>query len=219
MMINPFPKSYIIIFLSILLAILIISIIILSSVPPVSRDALTHHLAIPKLYLKHGGIYEIPDRVFSYYPMNLDLLYMIPLYFGNDVVPKYIHFIFALLTAVLIYGYLKKRIDTTYAFLGALLFLSVPIIVKLSITAYVDLGLIFFSTTSLLLILRWAENRFRIRYLIAAAIACGLALGTKYNGLISFLMLTSMVPFIFLRFYQGSLQCQLRSLGFAFLFF
>jgi len=82
-----------------LLAILIISIIILLCVPPVSRDALVHHLAIPKLYLKHGGMYEIPSIVFSYYPMNLDLLYLIPLYFGNDIAPKFIHLCFTLLTA------------------------------------------------------------------------------------------------------------------------
>ncbi|MDT8380603.1 MAG: hypothetical protein RQ739_17105, partial [Desulfotignum sp.] len=60
-------------------------IVLLASVPPVDRDALTHHLFIPKLYLLHGGIYEIPHIGFSYYPMNLDLLYMIPLAFNNDI--------------------------------------------------------------------------------------------------------------------------------------
>jgi len=84
-----------------LLALLVGTIIILSCVPPVSRDALTHHLAVPKLYLKHGGIYQIPSINFSYYPMNLDFLYLVPLYFGNDIIPKYIHFLFALLTAIL----------------------------------------------------------------------------------------------------------------------
>jgi hypothetical protein len=123
---------------------LIACIIILSLVPPISKDALTHHLAVPKLYLRHGGIYEIPSMSFSYYPMNLDILYMIPLGFGNDIAPKLIHFCFALLTAWLIFGYLKRRLNTSYALAGALFFLSIPIIVKLSITVYVDLGLIFF---------------------------------------------------------------------------
>ncbi|MGD9199104.1 MAG: hypothetical protein PVH97_12510, partial [Desulfobacterales bacterium] len=85
-----------------LLALLIASILVLAAVPPVSRDALTHHLALPKLYLQYGGLIEIPEIEFSYYPMNLDLLYMLPLYFGNDILPKYIHFIFGLLTAWLI---------------------------------------------------------------------------------------------------------------------
>ncbi len=61
--------------LLVLLFALIASIVVLSAVPPVSKDELVHHLAVPKLYLKHGGMYEIPFMPFSYYPMNLDLLY------------------------------------------------------------------------------------------------------------------------------------------------
>ena len=62
--------------LMVLLGVLFVSIIMLACVPPVSKDALTHHLAIPKLYLKQGGIYEIPWAKWSYNPMNLDLLYL-----------------------------------------------------------------------------------------------------------------------------------------------
>ncbi|MFH1124027.1 MAG: hypothetical protein V1758_10260, partial [Pseudomonadota bacterium] len=140
-----------------ILAVLILSIAVLSCVPPVSKDALVHHLAVPKLYLKHGGMYEIPFMPFSYYPMNLDLLYLIPLYFGNDIIPKFIHFSFALLTAWILLSYLRVRIGFVYGLFGAIFFLSIPVIIKLSITAYIDLGIIFFSTASLLSILRWVE--------------------------------------------------------------
>ena len=85
---NTITYTHVSTFLIILLILVVISIVLLSTVPPVSRDALVHHLAVPNLWLKHGGIYEMPDKVFSYYPMNLDLLYLIPLYFGNDILPK-----------------------------------------------------------------------------------------------------------------------------------
>ena len=183
--------------LLILLLALVICTILLGSVPPTSRDALTHHLFIPKLYIEHGGIYQLPEFSWSYYPMNLDLLYMIPLYFGNDIIPKYIHYLFALLTAGLIYRYLKKNMGTHYVLLGAIFFLSIPIIVKLSITAYVDLGVVFFTTASLLLLFHWAEKDFQIRFLVLAGLCCGLAAGTKYNGLISILILTLFVPLIY----------------------
>lgn len=186
------------------MAILVIAIIILSSVPPVSRDALTHHLAVPKLYLNHGGIYEIPSLIFSYYPMNLDLLYLIPLSLGNDIVPKYIHFFFGLLTALLLFRYLKSRINNTYALFGALFFLSIPVIVKLSITAYVDLGLIFFSTASIIFLFKWIESDFKLKHLIASAIFCGLCLGTKYNAIIVFFLLSLFVIFTYIRTYDPS---------------
>ncbi len=191
--------SYIYIILACLIAVLIVSVIVLSSVPPVSRDALTHHLAVPKLYLKHGGMYEIPSVIFSYYPMNLDLLYTIPLYFGNDIVPKYIHFVFALLTALLIFRYLKERINSVYALFGVLFFLSIPVIVKLSITAYVDLGLIFFSTGSIVYLFKWIQSEFKLKHLAVSAIFCGLALGTKYNALIVLLILSFSVIFVYSR--------------------
>ena len=133
---------------------------LLASVPPVSRDALTHHLVVPKLYLQHGKMVELPAIPFSYYPMNLDLLYILPLYFGNDIVPKFIHFLFALMTAGLLFGFLKKRSGTLYALFGCLMFLSTPVIVKLSITVYVDLGLVFFSTAALIYLIKWSETDF-----------------------------------------------------------
>jgi hypothetical protein len=34
--------------------------------PPVDRDALTHHLFVPKLWLHHGGFYNIPEIPLSY---------------------------------------------------------------------------------------------------------------------------------------------------------
>jgi len=224
-------ESYVKIALILLIAALIGSIIILSWVPPVSRDALTHHLAVPKLYLQHGAIYEIPSIVFSYYPMNLDLLYIIPLYFGNDIVPKFIHFVFALLTAGLIYGYLAKKLGTIWALFGAIFFLSLPVIVKLSITVYVDLGLIFFSTASIMSLLKWIESRFQIKFLLLSAVCCGLALGTKYNGLIVLFILAVFIPLVFISksksFFNvketenkgSSIKVQYKAVGFGAVFF
>ena len=178
---------------------LTLSVLVLAAVPPVSRDALTHHLFIPKLYLAHGGIYEIPYVKYSYYPMNLDLLYIIPMAFGNDIVPKYIHFAFGIATAFLIYRYGKSRLNSVYGGLGALFFLSIPVAVKLSITAYVDLGLICFSFASLLYILEWCRKAFPVKYLFFSALCCGLALGTKYNALITFVLITLFIPVIYTR--------------------
>ncbi len=194
------------------LTMLVAVIVVMSMVPPVSKDALVHHLAVPKLYLNNGGIYEIPFMDFSYYPMNLDLLYMIPLYFGNDIVPKLIHFLFALLTAWLIFSYLKKREGLVYGLAGALFFLSIPVIVKLSINVYVDLGVIFFSFASLLLMMKWLQEGFRYKYLIYSGIMCGLALGTKYNSLITFVLLSLFIPFLYSRFTENKKTIFFRSI-------
>lgn len=223
---NPFtpghplhlPARRLTLMLGALLFFLIVSVLVLSAVPPVSRDALTHHLALPKLYLAHGGIYRIPEIPFSYYPMNLELLYLLPLYFGNDVAPKYIHFLFALLTAALIFRYLKKRLTVAYALLGSLFFLSLPVIIRLSITVYVDLGLVFFSTAALFYLLQWMEDGFPVRKLLLSALFCGLALGTKYNALVVLAILCLFVPFIHSRRQGGGLSGSGKSIAFGMLY-
>jgi hypothetical protein len=113
---------------------------------------------------------------------------------------------------------LKKRIDTTYALLGVILFLSLPVIIKLSITVYVDLGLYCFSTASLVCLFKWIEKDFKIKYLIVSAIWCGLALGTKYNGLIVSFLLSLFVPFIYLRSIQNKTKRQSRAIGYCAVF-
>lgn len=196
---NPFLQRWSIFVIISCLIVLILMVLIMAAVPPVSRDALTHHLAVPKLWIEKGGLIEIPDLNVSYYPMNLNLLYVIPMLFGNDIIPKYIHFLFALATAWLLYIYIKQRTSQLYALTGALLFLSTPVIVKLSISVYVDLGLIFFSWASLHFLLSWARSINSLKYLMLSAIFCGLGLGTKYNGIIVLFLLTLFVPIIYIR--------------------
>jgi hypothetical protein len=204
--------------LAILLAGVVVSMVILAWIPPISRDALIHHLALPKLYLEHGGVYEIPFMEFSYYPMNLDLLFLIPLYFGLDIVPKFLHMAFAFLTAWMIFRYLKPRIGPIFGLFGVVFFLSLPIVLRLSTTAYVDMGLVFFTTASLLWLLKWFRNPFTSKALIISGIFCGLALGTKYNGLVTLLGLTCTIPLFYRKYVPGENIRPLSTLRYAVLF-
>lgn len=182
------------------LAILILVVVelVLNLTPPISRDALIHHLAIPKLWLRHGGFYDTPWSVFSYYPMNVDLLYLIPLYFQKDFLAKFIHMSFGLGTAVMIYHYLKNRFHRAAGLLGVLVFLSTPVVVRLSTQAYVDLGLAFFTTAAILSFIRYRDGRFtQFQWLLVSSVAMGLALGTKYNALLAWFFLSAAIVFIY----------------------
>jgi hypothetical protein len=168
----------------------VITELLLNLTPPISRDALIHHLAIPKLWLRHGGFYEIPWADFSYFPMNVDLLYLISLYFKNDIAPKFIHFIFGLGTGLLVYNYLKNRLSKNWGLLGFLVFFSTPVIIRLSTTAYVDLGMTFFTTAIILAFVRWRDGNYKdTKWLVLSAVCMGLAAGSKYNAMIAWLFL------------------------------
>lgn len=184
----------------VLTAILIIVVveIILNLTPPIDRDALIHHLAIPKLWLQNGGFYETKWAVFSYYPMNLDLLYIIPLYFNKDFIAKFIHMGFGLGTALLIYYYLRRKISRIAGLLGILVFISTPVVFRLSTEIYVDLGLAFFITAAIFAFLHYRDGEYKeLKWLFISSIAMGLALGTKYNALLAWFFLSLAIVFVY----------------------
>lgn len=196
---------------------------LLNLTPPIARDALIHHLAIPKLWLKNGGFYEITWAKFSYYPMNMDLLYIIPIYFNKDYLANFIHMSFGIGTAWLIYHYLKNKISFIAGLTGILIFLSTPMIFRLSTQAYVDLGLVFFTTASILAFIRYRDSRFNdFKWLFLSSLSMGLALGTKYNALIVFFFLSAAMVFTCSRDTkeQGkAIQCGLIFIFISLLFF
>lgn len=186
--------------LAVAILLLYLIVIVIALTPPIARDALIHHLAIPKLWLLNGGFYEIKWADFSYYPMNIDLLYLIPLYFNNDILPNFIHMGFGIGTALLIYHYLNCHFNRIAGLLGGLVFVSTPIVLRMSTVAYVDLGLAFFTTVSVLAFIHWrTEGYEEFKWLLISSIAMGLALGTKYNALIVWAFLSFAVVFLYSR--------------------
>jgi hypothetical protein len=190
--------------------------IILNLTPPISRDALIHHLAVPKLWLKHGGIYEIPWANYAYYPMNIDLLYALCLYLKNDMAPKFIHLAFGMGTGLLIYLYLKPKFGRNWGLLGMVIFISTPIVIRLSTTAYVDLGMTFFTTGSVMAFIKWRDSEYqRIRWFLLSALGMGVAVGSKYNALIAGFILNMLLMMSVVR----DTHKQTAALGYGTLFF
>lgn len=174
--------------------------IILNFTPPISRDALIHHLAIPKLWLKHGGFYEMPWADYSYYPMYINLLYLVCLYFNNDIIPKFIHLAFGLGIGWLVYKYLKNKFDRNWGLLGMVIFVTTPIVIWLSTSAYIDLGMTFFTTGSVLAFLAWRDSEYRrFRWFLISSCCMGIAIGSKYNALIAWFIMNMFLMFSFSR--------------------
>jgi len=190
--------------------------LLLNLTPPISRDALIHHLAVPKLWINNGGFYETPWADYSYYPMYINLLYLVCLIFENDIAPKFVHLSFGLGTGYLIWVYLTRRYNHHWGLLGLFIFISTPIVIWLSTSAYIDLGMTFFTTASVLAFISWRNSGYNeIKWLILSAISMGIAIGSKYNALIALLIMNLLLMLCFAkdRKQQGA------ALKYGFLFF
>jgi hypothetical protein len=173
------------------LAFLILTNVILSFPPPTARDALTQHLALPKLYIQQNRIYDIPFSEAAYNPMQVDMLYTLTLLLGSEQAASLIHGTYAVMTAALVYFFLRGMVFRWLALLGALFFLSTPLVVNLSSKAYVDLGLAFYALGAIYVLIQ--DGRERGEWRVLAALFAGLAAATKYNG---FLVLFLLVPWV-----------------------
>lgn len=202
--------------LIVLIATTILWGLFLDFLPPLEKDALIHHLAVPKLWLRAGGFVETPWLTYSYYPMNLELLYLVPLALHADWAAQVIHHAFGLATAVLIFAYVKPRIGSAWGLLAVLIFLSTPIVMRLAASAYVDLGLAFFVTAAVLALIRWQETGRHV-FFAASGVALGLALGTKYNALIAWPFLGLAVGILQIRAGKGLARAALWSAGYILL--
>ena len=172
---------------------------VLSLAPPTARDELTHHLAIPRLYAQAGRIIEVPIAPYSYYPMLLDMLYTPWVRWNLDFAPKIIHALFGYLTGLSLCAYLSGRMNAVYGLLGFFFFISVPVVLRLSHWAYVDLGTTFYTTAALLCLLRWREEKSSRSWLLLAAFSAGFAAATKPNGFVAWSLLAFLFLFISLQ--------------------
>src|SRR6185437_7584099 len=94
--------------------------------PELAFDALWYHLTLPKLYLLHHAIYHIPGGLLYYSDMPKlgEMLYIGALTFGNEITAKSIHFIFGLLTAIVLYKFSRKFFDQYISLLIVVIFYS-----------------------------------------------------------------------------------------------
>lgn len=155
-----------------------------SFLPPIARDALIHHLAVPVWWIEAGKITEIPWHDWSYYPMLLQLAYTGFLSLNLESFIAVYHFSYAVLAAALIARmmFLENK-ESSYQTVALCIFLSLPIVLRLGSTQLVDLGLVFYCTLAVCMTFEWQEKQSLWR-LIGIGVALGLAMGCKYNGLL-----------------------------------
>ena len=151
--------------------------------PPFYRDALIHHLAIPKWYVRHHGIVNIPFSIPSYYPPLMEMLYAGALLLSSDILAQLIHFLFYLGVLVFTFTLAIKLTTRTISLLAVLLFGSLPVVCQVSSIAYSDLGLTFFTLGGALALFHWFQTRTQ-GWFYLSALMIGFAVSCKYNGLI-----------------------------------
>lgn len=145
-------------------------------------DSLAYHLAVPKLWLHAEQIQPISFIHHSNFPFSIDNLYIWGLTWGGESGAKAFTFAFAIFGVLAVFGFARQRYGEVAAWWAALVWTTVPVVLWLSGTAYIDVQNGLFAGLGILFAADFLDTRTKDRLWIAAVLL-GFAAGSKYTGL------------------------------------
>ncbi|MGQ0644887.1 MAG: ArnT family glycosyltransferase [Elusimicrobiota bacterium] len=150
--------------------------------PPVAYDALSYHLALPKLYLQQGAISFVPYNNTSQWPALMQMLYLPGLSAGQPQAAQTVQWFMAVLCALWVYRVGTTAWNARVGLAAAAVLSLQPLFQILSVTALIDLALCFYALMTLYAAWRYQETGRRF-WLILAGLMGGCAGSVKLTGM------------------------------------
>lgn len=150
--------------------------------PELFYDAQYYQSAIPLKWLLDGRIAPTEYQTASFFPFNINMLFMFAQMFGNDITAKVVAYACGLAVCWGIYRFCTAFFSREVGILAAVIFYAVPQVMVGSWKAAVELGIAVFDLASVFALMYYVARQER-RWLIAAGVFCGLSLGSKYTSL------------------------------------
>ena len=180
---NVYPLSPLKLSIQIVLGILVLMSFSLALVPAFATDALVYHLAVPKAYLEAGSIINLPNNIYSFFPQQIEMLYLFALALGSDSLAQLAGLGIVFILLISLWSYYRNKGSSTYAWLVPLVFISTPTFFSISPSAYVDLQA---ATYVFLTYYAWENGctRNQPRWYLLMSLFAGAAVATKLTTVI-----------------------------------
>jgi hypothetical protein len=150
--------------------------------PPTDWDAISYHLALPKIYVEAGRLTYVNFMLAANWPLNMELLFALALLMGSDIATHLTMLGFtALAAAGLLIAARRSFNDDRVGVIAAALFLTIPLVKRLGGLALIDVAMGLYVLAAGLCFARWSAER-RGAWLLLSGAFCGLAAGSKLMG-------------------------------------
>ena len=170
--------------IQIILGIIIFFLLSLAMAPAFSTDALVYHLAVPKAYLEAGGIINLPNNVYSFYPQHVEMLYLFAMALGTDHLAQLTGLGIAFLLLVSLHQNYRQKGSAKYALIVPAVFISTPAFFTVAHSAYVDLQAAAYTFLAFYAWENW-RSRKQIGWFYLMTLFAGSALATKLTAIIA----------------------------------
>ena len=161
----------------------------LAVLPPISRDAMVHHLMLPRLWLEAGRMVRPDWLAYFSYPNLVETLYAFSGGTFGFGVSRMVSLLGFLAVCSVPVGLYLSRGDRRTALLSLLVLFSIPELFRNATWSYSDSFLVFFS------LLAYVELVDRKGSPLAAVLWAGAAGCCKYNGAVVLLTVCVLLPF------------------------
>ncbi len=151
-------------------------------------DVLEYHLAVPKAYYEAGRIGFLPNNVYSNFPMNAEMLYLLAMVLRGGAIEgimpaQVFNALLAFLTVAAVWAAARPFGPRTALF-AAVLAGTCGWLVYLSGVAYVENAMLLFTALALGAVVRAGVGAGASRWALLAGVFAGLACGCKYTAVV-----------------------------------
>jgi len=154
---------------------------LLQALAPVTAwDGLAYHLNGPELYQQLGRIAHPVDNPYLGFPQFGEMLFLQLQLMGGQT-PSVLHWLFALLTALLVAGEARRLWNEPIGWAAAAIYLSAETVILEAGRPYIDLILAFTVLAAYVCLQAWRDDR-TWRSLVLAAAFTGFAMASKYSA-------------------------------------
>jgi hypothetical protein len=165
---------------------------------PLAWDALSYHLADPKVFVLEHRIRLLPAEHHSNFPFMVEMLFAVGLLYNGYVLANLFHTALAVLTTLCILTAGERRFGRAAGAIAATLFATTPLVLWEASVAYIDVGSALYTTLAAVAAIQaisearrqreagsvGTEERNVTAWLTLAGASMGFAMGIKYLALI-----------------------------------
>lgn len=183
-----------------LILFLLVLALISAIAPPIAKDTLLYHFAVPKNFIAAGNNAVLEGNIASYLALGTEMHVVWAMLLGNlvsarvgEIAAGVTVFAFLPILLLAIYGWSRELgLNKTWATISALIFASIPTVYHVASGGYIDLALTLFVTLAVHSIACWWQSLSNER-LAFAAILLGAALSVKLTAAFTVIALAFIV--------------------------
>lgn len=158
--------------------------------PPTDFDVREYHLQGPKEWFLQNRITFLPHNVYTSFPFLSEMLCLAGMVICGDwwhgaLVGQIVLACFQLLSTLCVFAIARRWLSPDAAWLAALICLTTPWTLRISLIAYAEGALTFYLIASTMTVLLTIANGSDGRLLFFCGLLAGNAMASKYTGLVS----------------------------------